>query len=125
MRGPITFGGGRALSGAGIGSESVNESILRPLANLYSESSARTAAWLVAPIGRGDASVPSRVNNRRYAERWCPDGIVEISLRNSKQLEAMETKMCNRGELRRSRRLLARLPDMLRPKQLDRVFGPA
>ena len=112
------------MSGAGIGSESVNESILRPLANLYSECSARTAAWLAAQIGRGDASVQPRVKNRWYAEGLRPDGIVEISLRNSKQREAMETGMCNRGEPRRSRRLLALLPEMLRPKQLDRVFGP-
>lgn len=39
MSGPITFGGGGAMSGAGIGSESVNKCSLRPLANLYSESS--------------------------------------------------------------------------------------
>lgn len=48
------------MSGAGIGSESVNKCSLRPLSNLYSESSVRTAGWPAASIGRR-AGRPSQV----------------------------------------------------------------
>lgn len=72
-----------------------------------------------------DEPAQPRVNNRRYAGRWGHDGIVEISIRHSKQIEATAPRVYNRGEPRRSRRVLALPPEMRRPKQLDTVLGPA
>ena len=71
-----------------------------------------------------DGPAQLRVNNRRYAGRWGHDGIIEISIRHSKQIEATAPRVYNRGEPRRPRRVLRCHPKCADRNSLTRCWAP-